>query len=45
MAMLLECFREDDDFDAAGGIFEHEDAHAVALSRLERAQARDDATD
>ena len=45
VAVLLERLREDHDLDAARGIVEHEDAHAIALARLERTQARDDAAD
>ena len=45
VAELLERLGEHHDLEAAAGILEHEDAHAVALARLQRAQARDDAAD
>src|SRR5687768_15498102 len=43
--MLLEGFREDDDFDAPLGILEHDDAHPVALACFQRPEAGDDTTD
>src|SRR4030095_3209108 len=43
--VLLECFGENDDLDAAGGIIEREDAHPVAFACLQRTEAGHDAAD
>ena len=45
VAVLLKRLREDDDLDAASGIIEREDAHAVAFARLERTEPGDDTAD
>ena len=42
-AVLAERLREHDDLDAAVDVIQHEHRHAVALARLQRPQARNDA--